>query len=216
MHFDFEETIVIYSLVTWMLALMHNAAGPTIGDEPEDPYQWLEDVTGAKALAWVKERNAESVKELTQSAGFQGARAPHPADPRFRGSDPGRRRSWGLITITSGATARTRAASGGARRSKSTRRPSRRGRSCSISTGWAEKRRKTGSGTVLKCSSHDYQRALVSLSRGGADASVVREFDLHHEGIRAATDSCCPKPRARSPGAIMIAFSWAPISARAR
>ena len=71
MHFDFEETIVIYSLVTWMLVLMHNAAGPTIGDEPEDSYQWLEDVTGRKALAWVKERNAESVKELARSAGFR-------------------------------------------------------------------------------------------------------------------------------------------------
>src|SRR5512140_1090092 len=29
-----------------------------------DPYQWLEDVSGEKPLAWVRERNAESEKEL--------------------------------------------------------------------------------------------------------------------------------------------------------
>ena len=29
-----------------------------------DPYAWLEDVTGDKALTWVKARNAESTAEL--------------------------------------------------------------------------------------------------------------------------------------------------------
>jgi prolyl oligopeptidase len=29
-----------------------------------DPYAWLEDVTGEKAMAWVRARNAESAKEL--------------------------------------------------------------------------------------------------------------------------------------------------------
>jgi prolyl oligopeptidase len=29
-----------------------------------DPYIWLEDVTGDKAMAWVRARNAESAKEL--------------------------------------------------------------------------------------------------------------------------------------------------------
>ncbi len=44
---------------------------PTSDGEPEDPYQWLEDVSAAKSLAWVKERNTESTNELTRSAGFQ-------------------------------------------------------------------------------------------------------------------------------------------------
>ena len=38
---------------------------------PDDPYLWLEDVTGERALAWVKKQNAESVAELTVSDGFK-------------------------------------------------------------------------------------------------------------------------------------------------
>ena len=49
---------------------MLNATG-LAGDEPEDSYLWLEDVTGARSLAWVKERNAESMKELTRSPDFR-------------------------------------------------------------------------------------------------------------------------------------------------
>ena len=38
--------------------------------EDEDPYGWLEDVTGETALDWVRERNAETVAALTGSARF--------------------------------------------------------------------------------------------------------------------------------------------------
>src|SRR5262245_51329047 len=41
------------------------------GDEAsKDPYLWLEDVTGDKAIAWVKSRNAESTGELAKTEGF--------------------------------------------------------------------------------------------------------------------------------------------------
>ena len=36
----------------------------------EDPFQWLEGVTDEKALAWVKERNAASAKELATQPAF--------------------------------------------------------------------------------------------------------------------------------------------------
>ncbi len=39
--------------------------------EPDDPFLWLEEVTGEKPLAWAKERNAESVAELAESTEFQ-------------------------------------------------------------------------------------------------------------------------------------------------
>jgi prolyl oligopeptidase len=42
----------------------------TRAEEPRDPNQWLEEVTGEKALDWVKARNAESTAELTKGAGF--------------------------------------------------------------------------------------------------------------------------------------------------
>ena len=41
--------------------LAHAGAAPAA---PSDPYLWLEDVDGAKALAWVKEQDAESRAEL--------------------------------------------------------------------------------------------------------------------------------------------------------
>jgi prolyl oligopeptidase len=38
--------------------------GLAIADEPEDPYLWLEEVEGVKALAWVEERSAEDTATL--------------------------------------------------------------------------------------------------------------------------------------------------------
>jgi prolyl oligopeptidase len=37
----------------------------------DDPYLWLEDVDGAEALAWVRERNAETAAELEQGAPYR-------------------------------------------------------------------------------------------------------------------------------------------------
>ena len=37
----------------------------------DDPYQWLEDVEGARAMAWVKEQNAVSQPQLEATPGFQ-------------------------------------------------------------------------------------------------------------------------------------------------
>jgi prolyl oligopeptidase len=39
-------------------------------DEGQDPYLWLEEVTGDKALAWVKEQNAATKRQLTESEAF--------------------------------------------------------------------------------------------------------------------------------------------------
>ena len=78
-----------HGLLIGTLALMLSTTLQTPGGEPDDPYQWLEEVLGEKPLAWVKERNAESIGELTGSEQFPHARAPHPRDPRFRRSDPG-------------------------------------------------------------------------------------------------------------------------------
>src|SRR3546814_16154502 len=37
---------------------------------PADPYLWLEDVTGDKQLAWVREQNARTEAELAGAPGF--------------------------------------------------------------------------------------------------------------------------------------------------
>ena len=37
----------------------------------KDPYLWLENVTGQKALAWVKQQNAKSTQAVTNSEMFK-------------------------------------------------------------------------------------------------------------------------------------------------
>ncbi|MFE2252664.1 hypothetical protein ACFXC2_39005, partial [Streptomyces lavendulae] len=41
------------------------------GPDDHDPYLWLEDVSGEAALAWVRERNAETVDALTTGTDFK-------------------------------------------------------------------------------------------------------------------------------------------------
>jgi len=42
--------------------------------QPSDPYLWLEDVTGDKALTWVRQQNAISTNELESMPGFEPLR----------------------------------------------------------------------------------------------------------------------------------------------
>ena len=75
----------------WTLSLMLYANGISPGSEsePEDSYLWLEEVTGVNSLAWVKERNSESVTELTRSPEFR-ALTSNSGDAGFGGPDSGR------------------------------------------------------------------------------------------------------------------------------
>src|SRR5438067_11435724 len=149
----------------------------TVGMSVEDPYLWLEDVTGEDALDWVRTRNDETLDELTTGARFaelrDELREVLDADDRIpyvrrRGeflynfwqdaSHP--RGLWRRTTLESYRTAEPDwellldvdalgAAEG-------------------ENWVWA-------SASVRK---PEYARALIELSRGGADATVVREFDL--------------------------------------
>src|SRR5262245_19244155 len=62
-------------MTRWLLplgALIVLAALPARADkEADDPFLWLEEVTGKKALDWVKSRNADSTKELTGTEAFK-------------------------------------------------------------------------------------------------------------------------------------------------
>src|SRR6266498_1425935 len=52
----------------------HAAAPPTSSIQPDDPYLWLEDVTGERALAWVRSQNSISTNELQSSPDFEPIR----------------------------------------------------------------------------------------------------------------------------------------------
>jgi prolyl oligopeptidase len=62
---------MICQVIPGVLAFLSIAALTSSGAEPDDPYQWLEDIGGARPLAWVKEQNVESTGELAQSEAFR-------------------------------------------------------------------------------------------------------------------------------------------------
>jgi prolyl oligopeptidase len=149
---------------------------PTIGGATSDPYAWLEDVTGDKAMAWVHARNAESARELegdtfaTLQASIlevldSDARIPTVAKHgayyyNFWRDAKNPRGLWRRTTL------------------EEYRKPLPKWELVLDvdALGAAEKESWVFQGAqFLK---PGYRRCLISLSRGGADASVTREFDV--------------------------------------
>ncbi|MFI8341733.1 prolyl oligopeptidase family protein [Streptomyces sp. NPDC085639] len=143
----------------------------------EDPYLWLEDVSGDEALAWVRERNAETVDALTGSPGFkvleQEVREVLDDDGRipyvvrrgrhlynFRQDADHVRGVWRRTTLEEYRTDR----------------PAWEVLLDLDALAEAEEEKWAWAGSRVLAPEH--RHALVLLSRDGADACVVREFDL--------------------------------------
>jgi prolyl oligopeptidase len=59
-------------LVPALIAVMIGAMNPSLAPaQSGDPYQWLEDVEGERALAWVREHNERSLKQLQSDPRYQ-------------------------------------------------------------------------------------------------------------------------------------------------
>ncbi|MGB2567939.1 prolyl oligopeptidase family serine peptidase [Micromonospora citrea] len=147
-------------------------------DEGDDPYLWLEDLDGERAAGWVRERNAETVAALTGDEAFAalrteirqvfdaGDRIPYPG---WRG-DGFYYNFWTDAAHPRGVWRRTTL--------DQYRRPEPEwdvlldldALATEEGENWVWQQ-----ATVLR---PGYRRCLLSLSRGGADAVVVREFDL--------------------------------------
>jgi prolyl oligopeptidase len=150
---------------------------PEAQGQTADPYLWLEDVTGEKQLNWVRQQNAISTNELEAMPGFEPLRKrllsildskekiPYVAKHgkyyyNFWRDQKNVRGVWRRTTLEEYKKSQP---------------------------GWetvidvdelstAEKDNWVWKGySVLQPS---YDRCLVQLSRGGADATVIREFDL--------------------------------------
>jgi prolyl oligopeptidase len=167
---------------TLAFLLAMSAALPSRAEEaarapvPEDRFLWLEDVTGPKALDWARARNAESSKVLAtpQEAALE-KRILDILDSKERIPDVHKfgayyynlwrdaknpRGLWRRTTLDEYKKAE----------------PAWQTVIDVDALGAAEKENWVWHGVnVLR---PGFKRALVSLSRGGADASVVREFDL--------------------------------------
>ena len=151
-----------------------NPAAPAATD---DPYLWLEDVGGDKALAWVRAQNEVSKKQLTESASFAETQARILAilDSKERIPYVGKQgphlyNLWQDAQNPRGLWRRTTADS------YRTEQPA-----WEVVLDLDALGKQEGENWVWKGASWllpDRDRVLLSLSRGGADASVVREFDV--------------------------------------
>jgi prolyl oligopeptidase len=143
----------------------------------DDPYLWLEDVGGDRALAWVRDQNAASVSELEGSAGFASLctrlLAIYESDER-------------IPNVTKHGTYyynfwRDEKQIRGVWRRTSLEEYRKADPAWEIvldldQLAGVEKENWVWKGADVLRPSHD--RALLFLSRGGADAAVTREFDL--------------------------------------
>jgi prolyl oligopeptidase len=163
-------------VIAWLLIGFAALAGFAEGANVEDPYQWLEEVHGEKPLAWVGQQNQRTLAVLE-------------ADPRYRRDfdsilevlDAGDRIAYGSLdhrhvfnfwqdaSHPKGLWRRTGIAD-----------------YASADPHWetlldldklAADEKENWVWKGADCSP-SLQRCLISLSRGGGDAVVVREFDL--------------------------------------
>ncbi|WP_158882537.1 prolyl oligopeptidase family serine peptidase [Amycolatopsis anabasis] len=142
-----------------------------------DPYLWLEDVTGEEALDWVRARNAETVGELTGGERFadlrDGIREVLDADDRVPYV---RRRGeylynfWQDASHPRGLWRRTTL--------EEYRREQPDWELLLDVDALAEAEGENWVWQGANVLHPGFGRALVELSRGGADATVIREFDL--------------------------------------
>ena len=167
-----------------LVLAMSTAASSTAGEAdktspaPEDRFLWLEDVTGEKSLDWARARNAESAKVLvTPEEAALEKRLLDILDSKERIPDvnklgPYYYNFWRDAKNPRGIWRRTTL--------DEYRKPEPAWQTVIDvdALGAAEKESWVWHGA--NCLRPGYKRCLVSLSRGGADASVHREFDLEH------------------------------------
>jgi prolyl oligopeptidase len=150
-----------------------------------DPFLWLEEVQGERALAWVHARNAESRAVLERHPRFAAMRDGFQAilDSADKIPQLSRRGDWFYnlwkdAAQPRGLWRRTTLAS------FATPAPNWETVLDLDALARAEGENWVWAGATAL--GPDYRHCLVQLSRGGADATVVREFDLVHKRFVAA------------------------------
>jgi prolyl oligopeptidase len=146
--------------------------------QTEDPYLWLEDIQGAKPLAQVKAWNAETMAELTKEPGYEAHRQRalkilnDPQQIAMPGAVMGdmvtnhwvdaqhKRGLWRVSPLADYLAGK----------------PQWKTLIDVDALGKAEGKSWVWHGA--NCLPPEYQRCLVSLSPGGGDADVIREFDV--------------------------------------
>jgi prolyl oligopeptidase len=156
---------------------MSQSNSPVGAELDEDPFLWLEDVGGERALAWVREQNRASVRELETAGGFDRLRqrllSIYESNERIPNVTKHGKYLYNFWRDERHVRGVWRRATLEEYRKNE--------------PAWeividldqlaqAEKENWVWKGADILRPSHD--RALLFLSRGGADAAVMREFDL--------------------------------------
>jgi len=148
---------------------------PSLDPATDDPYLWLEEVTGERALAWVRDRNAETVATLATGERFEAMRtgirqvldsAEKLPGLHWRGEhlynfwqdEEHPRGLWRRTTVDGVRTDTWEVLLD------------------VDALGAAEGENWVWAGA--EGLAPEYERYLIRLSRGGADATVVREWDV--------------------------------------
>ncbi len=141
-----------------------------------DPYLWLEEVDGAKAIAWVKEQNAKSQAELQKVKEYKGIfdKSLEIYDSKERIPSPDLMGKyvynfWQDKVHERGIWRRTTVASYRAKDPAWETVLDLDALSKADNEKWVFK--------GADCLEPEYKRCLIGLSRGGGDAVVTREFD---------------------------------------
>ena len=144
--------------------------------KPEDPFLWLEEVLGDKPLAWVAERNAKSKAELEAAPGFASLRdrlrriydsKEKIPMPEVRGKYV--YNFWRDDTNPRGLYRRASL--------DEFKKPAPKWEVVLDLDALAKAEKENWVWHGVGCLYPKYERCLLHLSRGGADAVVVREFD---------------------------------------
>ena len=177
-----STTIAKLGLIFAMLTNAHIAQSADQTNAPiqpaaADPYQWLEQVTDEKALDWVKQRNAITRAELEKQPDFFTLRTKLQAALDSKDKIPGINKMgefyynfWQDGDHQRGVWRRTTL------EQYRTDNPVWETVLDLDSLAKSEKENWVFKGSV--CREPEFDRCLINLSRGGADAVVVREFDL--------------------------------------
>jgi prolyl oligopeptidase len=144
--------------------------------DTSDPYLWLEDVLGERALAWVRERNAHCEALLQSQPGYAALESSlrEVLDSRDQIPYVNRRGNWLYNLWRDGAHPR-----GLWRRTTldEYRKAQPAWETVIDIDALAEAEGENWVWRGANALAPDYQRCLVLLSRGGSDAHVTREFD---------------------------------------
>jgi prolyl oligopeptidase len=179
------------------VALMTTALSAYAQTPTDDPYLWLEEVQGEKALNWVRERNRESRAVLEKHPRFEAMRTRilEILDSKEKIPNVSRRGDffynlWQDAKNPRGLWRRTSLAE--------YRKPQPAWETVLDldALGAAEKENWVWKGA--QCLGPAERKCILSLSRGGADATVQREFDTVSKRFIDAKDGGFMLPEAKS------------------